>query len=169
MNFLGLLKLMVQKINPHPAPGCNRSPPTMYFQMMQFLGVFRPFLQRFLPMGVSEFAIVGVTPPWNFLMCLCNRKDVRKTMLQSWHFFEAFPSIDEEGGDKLGAFGAAIASVVIVVFCDLSSLMSVTLTSSRKVLSSPINKKKKRDDKAKSQFFTIHTNIGSLITFKWSN
>ena len=78
-------------------------------------------------------------------------------MLQSWHFFEAFPSIDEEGGDKLGAFGAAIASVVIVVFCDLSSLMSVTLTSSRKVLSSPINKKKKRDDKAKSQFFTTYT------------
>ena len=89
-------------------------------------------------------------------------------MLQSWHFFEAFPSIVEEGGDKLGAFGAAIASVVIVWFCDLSSLMSVTLTSSRKVLSSPINKKKKRDDKAKSQFFTPHTNIGSLITFKWS-
>ena len=41
---------MVQKINPHPAPGCNRSPPppTMYFQKMQFLGVFRPFLQRSL-------------------------------------------------------------------------------------------------------------------------
>ena len=39
---------MVQKINHHPAPGCNRSPPTMYFQKMQFLGVFRPFLQRSL-------------------------------------------------------------------------------------------------------------------------
>ena len=39
---------MVQKINPHPAPGCNSSPPTMYFQKMQFLGVFRPFLQRSL-------------------------------------------------------------------------------------------------------------------------
>ena len=39
---------MVQKTNPHPAPGCNRSPPTMYFQKMQFLGVFRPFLQRSL-------------------------------------------------------------------------------------------------------------------------
>ena len=36
---------MVQKINPHPAPGCNRSPPTMYFQKIQLLGVFRPFLQ----------------------------------------------------------------------------------------------------------------------------
>ena len=31
MNFLGLLKLMVQKINPHPAPGCNRSPPYHVF------------------------------------------------------------------------------------------------------------------------------------------
>ena len=40
---------MVQKTNPHPALGCNRSPPTMYFQKMQFLGVFRPFLQRSLP------------------------------------------------------------------------------------------------------------------------
>ena len=40
---------MVQKINPHPATGCNRSPPTMYFQKIQFLGVFRPFLQRSLP------------------------------------------------------------------------------------------------------------------------
>ena len=40
---------MVQNINnPHPAPGCNRCPPTMYFQKMQFLGVFRPFLQRSL-------------------------------------------------------------------------------------------------------------------------
>ena len=39
---------MVQKINPHPALGCNRSPPIMYFQKMQFLGVFRPFLQRSL-------------------------------------------------------------------------------------------------------------------------
>ena len=38
---------MVQKINPHSALGCNRSPPpTMYFQKMQFLGVFRPFFQR---------------------------------------------------------------------------------------------------------------------------
>ena len=26
----------------------NRSPPTMYFQKMSFLGVFRPFLQRSL-------------------------------------------------------------------------------------------------------------------------
>ena len=39
---------MVQKINPHPAPGCIRSPPTMYFQRMQFLGVFCPLLQRSL-------------------------------------------------------------------------------------------------------------------------
>ena len=40
---------MVQKTNPHPAPGCDRSPPpTMYFQKMQFFGVFRPFLQRSL-------------------------------------------------------------------------------------------------------------------------
>ena len=31
MNFLGLKKLMVQKINPHPAPGCNRSPPPPYY------------------------------------------------------------------------------------------------------------------------------------------
>ena len=36
---------MVQNINPHPAPDFNRSPSTMYFQKMQFLGVFRPFLQ----------------------------------------------------------------------------------------------------------------------------
>ena len=40
---------MAQKINPYPAPGCNRSPPIMYFQKMQFHGVFRPFLQRSLP------------------------------------------------------------------------------------------------------------------------
>ena len=40
---------MVQKINPHPATGCNRSPPYYVFQKMQFLGVFRPFLQRSLP------------------------------------------------------------------------------------------------------------------------
>ena len=48
---------MVQKINPHLAPGCNRSPPppTMYFQKMQFLGVFRPFLQRSLLQLTFEF------------------------------------------------------------------------------------------------------------------
>ena len=40
---------MVQKINPHPAQGCNRSPfPAPYYvlQNLQILGVFRPFLQR---------------------------------------------------------------------------------------------------------------------------
>ena len=45
---------MVQKINPHPAPGCNRSPPTMYFQKMQFFGAFRPFLQRSLNWATLE-------------------------------------------------------------------------------------------------------------------
>ena len=40
------------------------------------------------PIGVLELAIVGVTPPWNFLMCLCNLNEVRNTMLQSWHFLE---------------------------------------------------------------------------------
>ena len=41
---------MVQNINPHPAPGRNRSPPppTMYFRKMQFLGMLRPFIQRSL-------------------------------------------------------------------------------------------------------------------------
>ena len=46
---------MVQKINPNLAPGCNRSPPTMYFQKMQFLGVFRPFLQRSLPDPTTNY------------------------------------------------------------------------------------------------------------------
>ena len=44
---------MVQKINPHPALGRIRSPPTMYFQKMQFLGVFRPFLQRSFSIQVT--------------------------------------------------------------------------------------------------------------------
>ena len=49
MNFLRLYKLMVQKINPRPVLGCNRSPPSYYvFQKMQFLEVFRPFFQRSL-------------------------------------------------------------------------------------------------------------------------
>ena len=43
-----IIKAHGPKLNPHPAPGCNRSPPTMYFQKMQFLGVFRPFFQRSL-------------------------------------------------------------------------------------------------------------------------
>ena len=32
MNFWGLWKLMIQKINPHPALGCNRSPPLCIFK-----------------------------------------------------------------------------------------------------------------------------------------
>ena len=40
-----VIKAHGPKINPHPAPGCNRSPPIMYFQKMQFLGVFRLFHQ----------------------------------------------------------------------------------------------------------------------------
>ena len=47
---------MVQKNHLHPAPGWNWSPPTMYFQKMQFLGVFRLFLHRSLDYIVAEEA-----------------------------------------------------------------------------------------------------------------
>ena len=40
---------MVQKSTPIQPQGVIGAPPTMYFQKMQFLGVFRPFLQRSLP------------------------------------------------------------------------------------------------------------------------
>ena len=51
---------MVQKINPHPAPGCNRTPPTMYFQKMQFLGVFRPISSEVLDLCRVLFVFRGV-------------------------------------------------------------------------------------------------------------
>jgi hypothetical protein len=35
-------------------------------------------------------------------------------MLQSWHFLEAFPIIDEEGGDNPGADGVTVAVGVVV-------------------------------------------------------
>ena len=44
---------MVQKVNPNLAQGVIGVPSNMYFQMMQFLGVFRPFLQRFLDEATS--------------------------------------------------------------------------------------------------------------------
>ena len=40
---------MAQKIYPIQPQGVIGAPPTMYFQKIQFLGVFRPFLQRSLP------------------------------------------------------------------------------------------------------------------------
>ena len=47
---------MVQKINPHPAPGCNRSlPPTMFFQKIQFLGVFHFFRSPWFILGFGFF------------------------------------------------------------------------------------------------------------------
>ena len=53
---------MIQTINPHPAPGCNRSPPYyMHFQKTQFLGVFRPFLQRSLPKLTEELSMVSLS------------------------------------------------------------------------------------------------------------
>ena len=51
---------MVQKINPHTAPGCNRSPPTVYFQKMQLLGVFRPFLQRSLARAMYNKVFISL-------------------------------------------------------------------------------------------------------------
>ena len=46
MNFLGLKSSWSKKSTPIQLQGVIGAPPTMYFQMMQFLGVFRPFLQR---------------------------------------------------------------------------------------------------------------------------
>ena len=40
---------MVQKINPYPALGYNRSPPYYVFSKDAILGSVRPFLQRSLP------------------------------------------------------------------------------------------------------------------------
>ena len=53
MKFLGLWKLMVQKTTPIQPRGVIGAPPTMYSQKMQFLGVFRPFLQRSLDKSFS--------------------------------------------------------------------------------------------------------------------
>ena len=61
--------LMVQKINPHPAPGCNRSPPTMYFQKVQFVGVFHPFLQRSLDQQIAHWLFVWRIHIWSWQVC----------------------------------------------------------------------------------------------------
>ena len=62
---------MIQKINPHPAPGCNRSPPpTMYFQKMQFLGVFRPFLKRSLSKTLKYAAFSNTSFFWAQKQCI---------------------------------------------------------------------------------------------------
>ena len=68
---------MVQKINPHLAPGYNRSPPpTMYFQKMQFLGVFHPLLQRSLTDVVHSgvYCVVGTSPLFSVFSSLEGRK-----------------------------------------------------------------------------------------------
>ncbi len=61
-------------------------------------------------MGVSELAMVGVTPPWNFLMCLWSRKGVRKTMLQSWHFLESLLILADEESSSSGLWGLWLMS-----------------------------------------------------------
>ena len=72
------------KINPHPAHGCNRSPPTMYFQKIQVLGVFRPFLQRSLAY-FCQLAFISLLVSFTFwLVLLCLGQ------LQFSHFFTTF-------------------------------------------------------------------------------
>ena len=50
--LFGIIKAHSPKNQP-PSSRCNRSPPTMYFQKMQLLGVFRPFLQRSLIQAIA--------------------------------------------------------------------------------------------------------------------